>query len=105
MKIQPIIDWMVCNLAEQSSHISKLAIYGSIARNSDEPNDCDLLIVSSANVESEIWLSLRQHINSLETDFMNRFKLPLNVALLTEGEWIENKSFYKDLLPVKIKAG
>lgn len=102
METQAFIDWIVYNFHSFSKHISKVAIYGSIARRSGTPNDCDLLIVSFANTESESWFSLRQHISSTRTDFAQKFGLPLNVALLTEGEWNENKSFYKDLLQITI---
>src|SRR6266496_647173 len=105
MKPQPLIDWIVCKLEAYSSQIGKVAIYGSIARHSEKPNDCDLLIVSLVDVESEAWLSLRQRISSVRLDFVDEFGLHLNVALLTEGEWAENASFFTDLLEVRFRAG
>jgi predicted nucleotidyltransferase len=97
MKTQAIIDWTVFNFRAYSRNISTIGIYGSVARGVDRPNDCDLLIIASVDVESEKWFSLREHINSIKIDFLKNFELPLNVTLLTEGEWLENKSFFKDL--------
>lgn len=105
MKTQPIIEWLIFRLSEHSDYISKVAIFGSIARNASKPNDCDLLIVSPKNVDSEAWQSLQKRIKEIGTDFLSEFSLPLNAALLTEGEWIENQSIYKDLIQVKLKAG
>lgn len=105
MKAQPIIEWLTFRLSEHSDYISKMAIFGSIARNTGDPNDCDLVIVSPKNVDSYEWQSLQKRIKAIETDFLSEFSLPLNVALLTEGEWIENQSIYKDLIQVKLKAG
>ena len=85
METQAISNWIFSTFNRHAKHISKIALYGSVIRNSDAPNDCDLLIVSSAGIESKSWLSLRQHINAVKTDFAENFKLPLNVALLTEG--------------------
>lgn len=102
MKTEVLIDWIVHNFHWFSKYINKIAIYGSIARRSGTPHDCDLLIVSNANVESVSWFSLRQHISSMRIDFSQKFGLPLNVTLLTEGEWSENKSFYKDLLIITL---
>lgn len=101
MKTQAIVDWIMFNFRAYSSNISKIAIYGSVARGVDRPNDCDLLIIALVDVESENWFALRQHINSIKMDFVKNFELPLNVTLLTEGEWFENKSFFKDLIPIQ----
>jgi predicted nucleotidyltransferase len=104
MKIQLVISWIVSNLDTCASDINKVAIYGSMAKGANIPNDCDLLIVALAKVESDAWVSLRHHINAMKMDFLDIFELPLNVALLTEGEWQENKSFYKDLLDIEITS-
>ena len=102
MKTSLIIDWLLHYLSEYAYCISKAAIFGSIARSSEKPNDCDLLIVSNANVDSEEWWSLRKHVKVIGADFSRNFLLPLNVALVTEGEWEENRSIYKDLILVKL---
>lgn len=105
MNASLVIDWLLPRLSEYAHCISIAAIFGSIARNSEKPSDCDFLIVSNADVDSEEWQSLRKHIHSVEIEFARNFSLPLNVTLVTEGEWEENRSIYKDLILVKLKAG
>jgi len=102
MKTQKITDWIVSNFRQYSNFISLLGIYGSIARGSKNPNDCDLLIVVELDVESEMWLCVRQQIISLRKDFFELFRLPLNVAFLIEEEWIENKFIFRDLLQIDL---
>lgn len=91
-----INEWLHLYLAEQNNNIRKAAIFGSLARNSVSPNDCDLLIVSNVSTDSEEWQNLRNHISLMKSDFLLKFSLPLNVTLLTVREWNENRSIFKN---------
>ena len=103
MITQSAIDWVSSKLGACASDISKVALYGSMARGAVNPNDCDLLIVTAVKVDSSEWKSLKQIIKEMKVGFFLKFELPLNVAFLTNGEWCENYSFFKDLIEINIK--
>lgn len=102
MITQSAIDWVSFKLEACVSDVSKVALYGSMARGAVNPSDCDLLIVTAVKVDSVEWKSLKQIINKMKMEFVEKFELPLNVAFLTNGEWGENHSFFKDLIDIKI---
>jgi predicted nucleotidyltransferase len=101
MKTVDILSWIVDNFSVCRSDILKIAIFGSLARGECKPHDCDLLIITSARVESYSWEMLKYKIKKTKIDFIDFFKFPLNVILLTENEWQENKNFFQELYELK----
>ncbi len=70
-------------------------IFGSIAKGSEKPNDCDLFWLTSSLPETENWNLLQKMISSLKKDFLGKFNLPLNIFIYTLDEYRENSEFKK----------
>lgn len=71
-----------------------VAIFGSVSNVSACPGDCDIVLVTYANPDSEDWAVLNREIRSVKTDFGNRFDLRLHVTLLTTVEWMEVEGLF-----------
>ena len=70
-------------------------IFGSIAKGSVSPNDCDLFWLTEYYPESKEWTSLQVKISKLKNEFLKAFKIPLNVLVYTLDEYNENSEFKK----------
>lgn len=70
-------------------------IFGSIAKGSANPNDCDLFWLTSSSPETENWSLLQKRISSVKKEFLEKFNLPLNIFIYTLEEYNENSEFKK----------
>lgn len=64
-------------------------IFGSVARNVDNPNDCDLFLVTKHKTNSELWKLMRLENETLKNKFYAQFNLELSIQLLSENEFNE----------------
>ena len=70
-------------------------IFGSIAKGSKLPNDCDLFWLTSNLPKTEEWNFLQIEISNLKIEFLEKFNLPLNIFIYTLDEYYENSDFKK----------
>ncbi len=98
MNLPEARDFISPFLAEFSGAILRAGFFGSLAKEAVAPRDCDLLIVASVHHESTTWHKLRHSIATLSRDFNSKYGIPLNVALLTEDEWQENRTMFEGLI-------
>jgi predicted nucleotidyltransferase len=70
-------------------------IFGSVARNVEDPNDCDLFLVTKLQTNSDLWKLMRIENKVLKQKFYTKFKLELSIQLLSKEEFSEDLSFIK----------
>lgn len=73
-------------------------IFGSVARNVDNPKDCDLFWVTEIKPESKKWFEMKKYIQSIKDNFNNKFNLKLNITLNTLVEFNEGSDFKSRIL-------
>ena len=87
------IIWLRTKISILSPHIVYSFVFGSVARYSPAPSDCDIMIVTSLSPHSEEWNSARRIKDSLCRSFDTEFDLPLSAIMLTVDEYIEEIPF------------
>jgi predicted nucleotidyltransferase len=70
-------------------------IFGSVARNVKNPNDCDLFLVTKHQTNSDLWKLMRIENEVLKQKFYTKFEFELSFQLLSEQEFSEGLSFIK----------
>lgn len=78
--------------------ILKSFIFGSIAKGSQNPNDCDLFIVTNQTPFTEKWKYFINEMEQLKVEFEIKFSLKLNVTINTEKEFNELSEFKARIL-------
>lgn len=92
--IHDIYQWLASAFYPASNNLAHAAIFGSVAAGSSHPGDCDVVLVSTAEPDSDEWHALRASIVLLRSDFIRHFGIPLSIVLLTMREWEETKEFF-----------
>lgn len=85
--------WLSTNLNKENFSLG--FIFGSVARNEKEPNDCDLFLVTKHKTNSELWKFMRNQNKTLKEKFYQNFNLELSIQLLTLDEFNEQSKFIK----------
>lgn len=83
---------------QNRSEIVRSFIFGSIAKGSKAPNDCDLFIVTKQTPLMDNWDSFINEVDQLRVDFEVAFLLKLNVIINTEKEFSEYSPFKERVL-------
>lgn len=78
--------------------VNKAFIFGSLAGNKPNPNDCDLFIVTNLTPYDENWRIFLSNIESIKSEFEKRFSLKLNTTINSEKEYTEPSSFRERVL-------
>ncbi|BCM90832.1 hypothetical protein IAD21_02694 [Abditibacteriota bacterium] len=89
--------WLRSWFARESDRLIYVGIFGSVAKNTFNPNDLDLLIVVSASLGSEEWervISMRSH---LKHEWEQAFSLELHLCVVSEAEMREPLPFVEAL--------
>jgi predicted nucleotidyltransferase len=97
---QEIYEWLASAFVPVSSTLLHAAVFGSVAAGSSHPGDCDVVLVSAADPDSDNWHALRASIVLLRSDFLQYFGIPLSIVLLTTSEWEETKGFFICQVPL-----
>ncbi len=92
------INWLRSKISALSSHIIYSFVFGSVARHSPSPNDCDLMVLTSSSPQTKEWNSVRKQIDRLCKLFNAEFDLNLSAILLTIDEYTEKIPFLKRIL-------
>jgi predicted nucleotidyltransferase len=74
--------------------LSKIYLFGSIARGTPNPNDCDIFFVIIPEHSENQWALIRNKIQKIKLEFVKKFNLPLSPILLTHNEWTEFQDFF-----------
>lgn len=82
------MEWLVAQLEGAGADVLFAYVYGS-ALQKRKPRDFDVIIVTSAGVESAAWSRVRVLCKRLRPEFAATFGLPLSVMIATEAEWSE----------------
>ena len=90
--------WLRFKISILSPHVVYSFIFGSVAKNSSSPSDCDLMIVTSLSPKNEEWKNIRKKKDLLCKLFINKFSLPLSAMMLTVEEYSEEIPFLKRIL-------
>ncbi|MBA5246718.1 hypothetical protein H1R16_09420 [Marnyiella aurantia] len=88
----------MANRLQGKSEVIISFIFGSIAKGSKTPNDCDLFIVTILTPMMNNWDNFIDEINQLKTDFENEFNLKLNATIYTKKEFLEYSAFKERVL-------
>lgn len=97
--IQKVVQWLSIRLVGESSGIVLTRLFGSIAKGSHSPSDCDILLVSDAGPDSSEWHALRRRIKELNNEFHQQFGIPLSITLMTAAEFCSLTDFVETLKP------
>lgn len=76
-----------------SPHIIKAFVFGSFVTNNENPNDCDIFVVTNRKPYENGWIEFLNVITEIEVDFLRTFDLPLNATINTEKEFTEPSAF------------
>lgn len=82
-----MIDWLSDELGHLTQLIEMCYVFGSVAKETPEPKDCDILIVSSVNQNEEDWFHLRQELRAVKESFRQKFNIDLSIVLMTSKEY------------------
>ena len=89
---------MRSKISALSPHIIYSFVFGSVARLTLVPGDCDLLIVTSLSPQIKEWDGVRKKKDGLCKLFSKEFDLNLSAILLTKDEYLEDIPFLKRIL-------
>lgn len=87
------IEWIYKNIKRENFLLA--FIFGSVAKNIENPNDCDLFLVTKHKTNSDLWKIMRLENERLKRDFYKVFNLELSIQLLSEDEFNEKLNFIK----------
>ncbi|MDR7210132.1 hypothetical protein [Flavobacterium piscis] len=85
--------WISKNI--NTEHFFLAFIFGSVARNVEKPNDCDLFLVTKHKTNSDLWKTMRLENENLKNNFFECFDLELSIQLFSKDEFNEELSFIK----------
>ena len=97
--IQEVVQWLSIQLVGESSSIVLARLFGSIAKGSYSPSDCDILLVSDAGPDSSEWHTLRRRIKELDIGFRQHFGIPFSITLMTPAEFRSLTDYVETLRP------
>lgn len=83
--------WLIENI--NSNNFLLAFIFGSVVRDVEKPNDCDLFLVTKLETNSDLWKLMRLENETLKERFYTSFDLKLSIQLLSEDEFSEKLKF------------
>ena len=81
--------------------ITKAFIFGSFITDKENPNDCDIFIVTNKTPSEGGWKELLKLITLTKIEFCEAFGLPLFETINTEKEFTEYSAFRERILKKK----
>ena len=96
MNKSQIIDFLKQSINKE--YILKCFVFGSIAKGIENPNDCDLFIVTNQTPFKKEWKQFLNEIEQLQESFELKFGLKLNTTINTEKEFSEYSAFKERIL-------
>lgn len=102
-----VADWLRRHLAAVADQIDGLFLFGSVTRGEPDPGDCDVLVLTPSDPDSDGRRALKTRLRAAESDFAAVFGVPLSVILLGVREyhslrWFKRKGREKTLVRIDI---
>jgi predicted nucleotidyltransferase len=85
-----------------NENIVKAFLFGSFVTDKEEPNDCDIFIVTNQTPLTDSWKEFLNAIAVIKVEFLESFGLPLNASINTEKEFTEESAFRTRIMAKKI---
>jgi predicted nucleotidyltransferase len=100
-----VADWLRRHFIAVSDQIDSLYLFGSVTRGEPNPGDCDVLVLTPSDPDSDGRRALKARLRAAEADFPAAFGLPLSVILLGVREyhslrWFKRKGREKTLVQI-----
>ncbi len=77
-------------------------VFGSVVRETPNPNDCDLLIVLGCNPNEIKWEVAIKSVEDVKSEFVLKFNIPLNTLIYTVEEMRELTALQKRIFSKKL---
>lgn len=84
------------------SLLEEAYVFGSVARDTPNPNDCDLLIMLDCNPNEIKWKVAIKLVEDVKSEFLQKFDIPLNTLIYTVEEMRELTALQKRIFSKKI---
>ena len=85
-----------------NENIVKAFLFGSFVTEKEEPNDCDIFIVTNQTPLKDNWKEFLNTIAITKIEFLENFGLPLNASINTEKEFTEESAFRARIMAKRI---
>ncbi|MFP5042926.1 DUF6932 family protein [Parasediminibacterium sp. JCM 36343] len=85
-----------------NGNIVKAFLFGSFVTDKEEPNDCDIFIVTNQTPLTDNWKEFLNAVAVTKVEFLESFGLPLNASINTEKEFTEESAFRTRIITKKI---
>ena len=96
MNLSEIVN-LISNYSKDESCLLAF-IFGSVAKGSSNPKDCDLFWVTIDTPDTNGWKLMKNMISEMKTDFYAKFKIKLNVSISTLDEFHEGSELKQRIL-------
>jgi predicted nucleotidyltransferase len=93
-----LIKWLTDQFKQLVPTPIYVAVFGSYAMGSPNPEDCDILIVLQLPIGNLQWLSVHESLTNLKKKFEHYFGLRLSPTVMTLEEVHEKGSFISSIL-------
>lgn len=87
--VEEMYNWLNHHTRQISKLLYEAFIFGSVARYTLYPNDCDLMLITIADIDTEQWKFLRIQKTELSRAFYEKYNLELSITLVTYDEYNE----------------
>jgi predicted nucleotidyltransferase len=84
-----------------NENIVRAFLFGSFVTEKEEPNDCDIFIVTNQTPLKDNWKQFLNTIAITKVEFLENFGLPLNASINTEKEFTEESAFRTRIMKKK----
>jgi predicted nucleotidyltransferase len=84
-----------------NENIVRAFLFGSFVTEKEEPNDCDIFIVTNQTPLKDNWKQFLNTIAITKVEFLENFGLPLNASINTEKEFTEESAFRTRIMTKK----
>lgn len=84
-----------------NENIIKAFLFGSFVLDKDNPNDCDIFIVTNQTPMKSNWRDFLNLVTLTKSEFLENFGFPLNASINTENEFTEESAFRTRILAKK----
>jgi predicted nucleotidyltransferase len=84
-----------------NANITRAFLFGSFVTDKEEPNDCDIFIVTNQTPLTDKWEEFLNTVTIIKVEFLEIFGLPLNTSINTEKEFTEESVFRAKIMANK----
>ena len=85
-----------------NENIVRAFLFGSFVTDKEDPNDCDIFIVTNQTPLKDNWKQFLNSVAIIKVEFLESFGLLLNASINTEKEFTEESAFRARIMAKKI---